>query len=189
MGSPTTDGLSEVAWGNWYAKHRFALCRRYLGILTGYRPSDAEAREAVSKAQAQLRHDLNEDATYWQGWWGRRDYTLNFLGDDVAGTSAWRAVVPQAVLVVLFLVLMGALVRETRPKPPPRVPQRVPAAVHANDEKVYHAPQPIQKVRARHRQPAARNLAPERSGRGRRHLHGLCRSVTLCPRPHASRPQ
>jgi hypothetical protein len=35
--------------------------------------------------------------------------------------------------------------------PPPRVPQRVPAAVHANDEKVYHAPKPIQKARARRR--------------------------------------
>ena len=41
--------------------------------------------------------------------------------------------------------LAGAVV------PPPRVPQRVPAAVHANDEKVYHAPKPIQKARARRR--------------------------------------
>jgi hypothetical protein len=127
-GSPTRDGLSDVAWGNWFAKHRFALCRRYLGILAGSRPSDAEAREVVSKAQAQLRQDLNEDAVYWQGWWGRHDYTLEFLGDDVAGTSAWRAVVPQVVLVVLFLTLMGALVREMRPKPPPRVPQRAHAS-------------------------------------------------------------
>ncbi len=124
MGSPTRDGLSEMAWGNWFFKHRFALCRRYLGILADSRPSDAEGREVVSRAQAQLRQDLNGDAVSWQGWWGRHDYNLEFLGDDVAGTSAWRAVVPQAVLVVLFLALMGALVREMRPGPPPRVPQR-----------------------------------------------------------------
>jgi hypothetical protein len=123
-GSPTPGGLSDVAWGNWFAKHRFALCRRYLGILAAYRPSDPQAREAVSHAQAQLRHSLNEDAACWQGWWGRHDYNLEFLGDDVAGQSAWRAVVPQALLVVLFLALMAALVHEMRPKPPPPVPPR-----------------------------------------------------------------
>jgi hypothetical protein len=126
-GSPTPDGLSDGAWENWFAKHRFALCRRYLGILAGYRPSDAQAQEAVSHAQAQLRQSLNEDAVNWQGWWGRHDDNLEFLGDDVAGGSAWRAVVPQALLVVLFLALMGALVRAMRPKPPPPVPQRAPA--------------------------------------------------------------
>jgi len=126
-GSPTRDGLSEVAWGNWFLKHRFALCRRYLGILAGYRPPDAEAREAVSRAQARLQQDVNEDAAGWRGWWTRHDYALNFLGDDVAGTSAWRAVVPQAVLMVLFLALMGTLVREMRPRPPRSVPQRARA--------------------------------------------------------------
>jgi len=129
-GSPTRDGLSDAAWGNWFAKHQFALCRRYIGILAGYRTPDAEAREAVSKAQAQLRQDLNEDAVYWQGWWGRHDDTLEFLGDDVAGTSAWRAVVPQALLMFLFLALMGALVRgmrQIRLRPPPRVPPRAHA--------------------------------------------------------------
>jgi hypothetical protein len=124
MGTPTRDGLSEAALGNWFAKHRFALWRRYLDILAAYRPADAGAREAVSHAQAQLRLQLNEDASCWQGWWKRHNDNLEFLGDDVAGPSAWRAVVPQALLVVLFLGLMGALVREMRPKPPPRVPQR-----------------------------------------------------------------
>jgi hypothetical protein len=127
MGSATEDGLSETAWGNWFAKHRFALCRHYLGILGGYRPSNAEAQEAVSGVQARLRQDLNEDATGWQGWWGRHNYTLEFLGDDVAGKSAWRAAAPQAVLAVLFLALMGALVGEMRRRPPRRVPQRAPA--------------------------------------------------------------
>jgi hypothetical protein len=126
-GSPTPGGLSDVAWGNWFAKHRFALCRRYLTILAAYRPSDPQAREAVSHAQAQLRQSLNEDAACWQGWWARHDYNLEFLGDDVAGQSAWRALVPQALLVILFLALMAALVRQMRPKPPPPVPPRAPA--------------------------------------------------------------
>ena len=127
MGSPTRDGLSEVAWENWFAKRRFAACRRYLGILADYRPSDDEGRATVSRAQAQLRQVLNQDFAYWHGWWGRHDYYLEFLGDDAAGASAWRAVVPQAVLAILFLALMGALVREMRPRPPRPVPQRAPA--------------------------------------------------------------
>jgi hypothetical protein len=124
MGSPTRDGLSETAWENWFFKHRFALCRRFLGMLSGYQPPDAAAREVASRAQAQLRQHLNEDAVYWRGWWERHDYTLEFLGDDVAGPSGEGAGVPQAVLVVLFLALMGTLVREMRPKPPRRVPPR-----------------------------------------------------------------
>ena len=39
-GSPTPDGLSDPAWGNWFLKHRFALCRRYLGILASIVPPD-----------------------------------------------------------------------------------------------------------------------------------------------------
>jgi hypothetical protein len=127
MGSPTRDGLSEPAWENWFFKHRFALCQRFLGMLAGYRPPDAADRQLASRAQAQLQRHLDEDAVYWHGWWGRHDYTLTFLGDDVAGLSGEGAVVPQALLVILFLALMGALVREMRPTPPRRIPQRAPA--------------------------------------------------------------
>jgi 4-amino-4-deoxy-L-arabinose transferase-like glycosyltransferase len=127
-GSPTRDGLSGVAWVNWFLKHRFALCRRYLDILAGQQPSDAEARELMSRAQARLRQDLKEGAVSWQGWWERHDYTLDFLGDDVADPSGGGAGVPQAVLVILFLALTGMLVREMRPRPPSRVPQRAARA-------------------------------------------------------------
>ena len=127
VGTPTRDGLSQVAGGNWFSKHQFAVYRRYLDILAAYQPADAETREVVARAQAQLRKNLDEDAVSWHGWWMRHDYTLDFLGDDVAGRSAWRAVVPQAVFLVLFLALVGALVREMRPKPPPPVPPRAPA--------------------------------------------------------------
>jgi hypothetical protein len=112
---------------NWFMKHRFALCRRSLSALAKYQPPDAATQQVVSHAQAQLRQHLNDDAVYWQGWWGRHDYTLAFLGDDVAGVSGEGGVVPQAVLVVLFLALMGALAREMRPRPPRRVPQRARA--------------------------------------------------------------
>ena len=108
-------------------KHRFALYRQYLDVLASQKPPDAETRELVSRAQAQLRQNMNEDAAGWRGWWRRHDYTLDFLGDDVAGPSGEGAGVPQAILVVLFLVLMGALVREMRPQPPRRVPRRAPA--------------------------------------------------------------
>jgi hypothetical protein len=127
MGSPTRDGLSESAWENWFFKHRFALCRGFLDRLAGYRPADPADREVASRAQAQLHRHLDEDAQYWQGWWGRRSYTLAFLGDAVAGPSGDGAVVPQAVLVILFLTLMGALLRQMRPRPPRRVPQRAPS--------------------------------------------------------------
>jgi len=124
MGSPTRDGLSESAWENWFFKHRFALCRRFLARLAGYRPTDAADRQVASRAQEQLERHLDEDTIYWQGWWGRHDYTLAFLGDDVAGLSGEGAVVPQTALVVLFLALMAALVHEMRPRPPRQIPQR-----------------------------------------------------------------
>jgi hypothetical protein len=116
-----------MAWQNWYSVHRFALSRQYLGSLAGYLPPDPADRQAASRAQAQLRRVLDEDARYWQGWWQRHDYTLAFLGDDVAGESGDGAVVPQFVLVILFLALMGALLREMRPAPPRPVPQRAPS--------------------------------------------------------------
>jgi hypothetical protein len=127
MGSSAGGGLSETAWANWYFKHRFALCRQVLTMVAGYPAPDAVAQQAASIAQAGLRRYQNEDAVYWQGWWGRHDYTLAFLGDDVAGPSGAGAVVPQAVLVLLFLALMGALVRAMRPTAPRRIPQRPPA--------------------------------------------------------------
>jgi hypothetical protein len=127
MASPTPDGLSESAWENWFFKHRFALCRRFLDRLAAFQPAADADREVASRAQAQLQRHLSEDATYWQGWWGRHDYTLAFLGDDVAGESGEGAVVPRAVLVILFLALMAALLREMRPAPPRRVPQRPPS--------------------------------------------------------------
>jgi hypothetical protein len=126
-GSPTSDGLSSDAWMNWCQKHQFALGRRFLGALNEYRPPDAAARDAASRVQGQLQQHLNEDAIYWQGWWKRHDDALNFLGDDVAGESGEGADLSQAVLVVLFLALMGALLREMRPTPPPRVPRSAPA--------------------------------------------------------------
>jgi hypothetical protein len=126
-GSPTPDGLSSDAWLNWCQKHQFALCRRFLGALTGYRPADAADREVASRVQAQLQRHMDEDAIYWRGWWKRHDYALNFLGDDIAGPSSEGSDLPQAVLVVLFLALMGALLRDMRPAPPRRVPQRAPS--------------------------------------------------------------
>jgi hypothetical protein len=126
MGSPTRDGLSEPAWHNWFVKHAWGLCRDSLSMLAERPVSKAADKEVASRVQAQLRGMLHEDALYWQGWWERHDYTLAFLGDDVAGASGEGASVPQAVLVVLFLVLMGALVREMRPRPPRRGPQRGP---------------------------------------------------------------
>jgi hypothetical protein len=131
MGSPTPDGLSESAWENWFFKHQFALCRRFLGRLPGYQPPDAADRQVLSRAQAQLQRHLDEDTLFWRGWWGRRDYSMAFLGDDVAGESGDGAVVPRAMLLILFLALMGASVREIlrqmRPTPPRRVPPRTRA--------------------------------------------------------------
>jgi hypothetical protein len=127
VGTPTRDGLSESAWENWFFKHRFALCRRFLDRIAGYQATDAADRETASRAQTQLQRHLNEDAPYWQGWWGRHNYALAFLGDDVAGVSGDGATAPQAVLVLLFLALMGALLRGLRPRAPRRVPPRARA--------------------------------------------------------------
>ena len=127
MGSHTREGLSNGAWGNWFFKHRFALYRQFLGALAQAPSPNATVREVASRARARLAQCVNDDEVCWQGWWRRHDYTLDFLGDDVAGESGEGAGVPQAILVVLFLVLMGALVREMRPRPPRRVPQRAPA--------------------------------------------------------------
>ena len=127
MGSRTRDGLSEGSWGNWFFKHRFGLYQQFLGALAQSPSPDATVREVASRAQARLAQYVNDDEVCWRGWWRRHDYTLDFLGDDVAGPSGEGAGVPQAILVVLFLVLMGALVREMRPQPPRRVPRRAPA--------------------------------------------------------------
>jgi len=126
-GSPTPDGLSETAWANWYFKHRFALCRQILATLPGYPAADTAAQQAASLARAGLRRYQNEDAVYWRGWWGRHDYALAYLGDDVAGESGEGAGVPQAALVILFLALTGALLREMLHRPPRRVPPRARA--------------------------------------------------------------
>jgi len=126
-GSPTPDGLSETAWANWYFKHRFALCRQLLDMVAAYPVANVAAQQAASLARAGLRRYQNEDAVYWQGWWGRHDYALAYLGDDVAGESGEGAGVPQAALVILFLALTGALLREMLHRPPRRVPQRARA--------------------------------------------------------------
>jgi hypothetical protein len=128
---PGRNPLSRIPWQNWLFKHQFEVCRQYLASLAAYQPPDAADRETVSRAQAQIHRQMNEDTQYWQGWWERHDYTLAFLGDDVAGPSGEGAVVPQAALAILFLALMGTLVRqmlrEMRPRPPRRVPQRAPS--------------------------------------------------------------
>ncbi len=43
MGAPTPSGLSESAWENWFFKHRFALCRRFLDRLAAYPPANGPA--------------------------------------------------------------------------------------------------------------------------------------------------
>jgi len=133
--------------------------RRFLDRLAAYPPANDAEREVASRAQAQLQRHLREDATYWQGWWQRHDYTLTFLGDDVAGESGDGAVVPQSVLVILFLALMGALLREMRrqmrPAPPRRLPQRPPPAVPADDARQVRRPFPMPA------EPSAPNVSAE----------------------------
>jgi len=75
--------LSDGAWGNWFFKHRFALDRQFLGLLADYRPSDAEAREAVSRAQAPAPPGSQRGRPGLAGLVMRHDYTL----DSSATTS------------------------------------------------------------------------------------------------------
>ena len=127
---PTRNPLSPMAWTNWHSKCRFALSRQALVSLANYRSPDAETERMASHTRSQLQRVQDEDAVYWQGWWGRHGSTLDFLGDDVAGESGGGAAVPQAVLVILFLALLGALVhkmpRQMRSTPPRPVPPRAP---------------------------------------------------------------
>ena len=126
-GPPSPDTLSVSAWENWYSKHEYALCRQFLDMMAATHPQDSAGQRIVSLAQERLPRDLSEDAVFWQGWWGRHDNTLDYLGDDVAGPSGEGGGVPQAILIVLFLALMGTLVREMRPRPPRRILRRPPA--------------------------------------------------------------
>jgi hypothetical protein len=127
---PTRNPLSPTAWTNWYAKCHFALSRQALVSLASYRSPDAETERMASHTRSQLQRVQDEDAVSWQGWWGRHGSTLDFLGDDVAGESGEGAAVPQAVLVILFLALLGALLhkmrRQMRPTSPRPVPLRAP---------------------------------------------------------------
>jgi hypothetical protein len=128
-GSKRPEGLSVTAWENWFDKHRYELYRRVLGSLETYHPADAVGQQNAARVRAQVQQDLQQDSVLWLGWWQRHDYTMDFLGDDVAGPDGSGGAIPQALFVLMFVGLTAALIREIavpRPRLKP-VPVRTAA--------------------------------------------------------------
>ena len=102
---PTSNSLSDVAWANWFLKHKYALSVEKFDELSKLRPVDA----AVGRRQMQA--SVDEDNLYWRGWYARNDGSIGFLGDHTAAESGWATTVLTSMLVIIALLMLGFLFR------------------------------------------------------------------------------
>jgi hypothetical protein len=123
IGNPVPRQLSEIAWVNWYQKHRFRLCADWLAMLDQYQAAGGAPDRLLSLSRANLREELRADSVYFGGWYARHGNSLDYLGDRVASLPLGGAPV-LTLLMLLFLALMGTVLRRglaspARPAPPP----------------------------------------------------------------------
>jgi hypothetical protein len=103
VGDPGPHSLSVTAGRNWFRKHQYELCKQWLAQLAPYLEKDAAAQPLARD----LRSQLAEDRTAWDGWYSRHNGSVQFLGDHLASSPA-RSGVMAGVLLVFF----GALLRK-----------------------------------------------------------------------------
>lgn len=96
---------SRSAWNNWFVKHRLAAYHWWFRDLSQRYGNDPAFQRMLPGYKRTMDQSAANDATAWQGWFGRHGGEVEFLGDHVAG----GAVAFQVVLVVLFAGLAGAV--------------------------------------------------------------------------------
>jgi 4-amino-4-deoxy-L-arabinose transferase-like glycosyltransferase len=104
LGAPNGDSLTLVAWDNWMQKHKVALCREWLAQLEQQRGDSPKFADALAQIRARIRSMSDEDASVWQGWYGRHEGSISFFGDMFG-----RAWVPAGLLLGLWIGLLWIL--------------------------------------------------------------------------------
>jgi hypothetical protein len=112
---PGPDTLSEVAWQNWFEKHRWALCSRWLKELPERHGTDPTFQIIWPVREAEVMDLRKQDELQWGGWYSRHDGELTYLGDHVAGQVGMR--VPAAVLLALLTALLALFIKRTPTTP------------------------------------------------------------------------
>jgi hypothetical protein len=110
-----------TAWINWFLKHKYQILQRYETILAPYEPTDPEERRTVHRLRSKLDRDSAEDATLFQGWWGRHHFELTYLGDEIALIPGRFSVVLESLLCLLGVGLASALLLGLRRRNRPTV--------------------------------------------------------------------
>jgi 4-amino-4-deoxy-L-arabinose transferase-like glycosyltransferase len=108
---PGPDTLSDVAWQNWFDKHRSALCDEWLTELPARHKADANFQLIWSVRQREILDLKKEDDAQWGGWYARHNGEMTFWGDHIAGRFGER--VPIALLIALLTGLIAVYIMQT----------------------------------------------------------------------------
>ena len=81
----------------------------------------------LSLSRANLREELSADAVYFGNWYARHGNTLDYLGDRVASLPLGGAPA-MTLLILLFLALMGTVLRRELSAPAPPAPRPAKAS-------------------------------------------------------------
>jgi 4-amino-4-deoxy-L-arabinose transferase-like glycosyltransferase len=109
-GAPGADTLSLPVWQNWFSKHQYALAQEWLDELDRDRGGGRMSVRAMAVARSSLQHLIGLDRIEWQGWYSRHGGSMTFLGDAFG-----EGLVPCALLLALWLALLGMLWRHLPP--------------------------------------------------------------------------
>jgi hypothetical protein len=105
--APGPSALSRSAWRNWYGKHMFAINSKWLEQLGKRYGNDPSIQGILSQMADRVASVRSDDATMWQGWFGRHGGEAVFLGDHLPG---WGA---NAATAMLAMMVLGLAVRVT----------------------------------------------------------------------------
>jgi hypothetical protein len=108
---PGPDSLSQVAWQNWFEKHRWALCDRWMRDLPQRHGRDAAFQIVWPVSEAEIVTLKKQDELQWGGWYSRHEGEITYLGDHVIGRLGER--VPALVLLALFAGLIATFIKQT----------------------------------------------------------------------------
>jgi hypothetical protein len=114
--------LSSTAWNNWYRKHIFELMNRWLRELPRQNAGNPDFQREWPEVAAKLDSTRQQDGPYWQGWFARNGGVAQYLGDRVAGPDGTGTNVATGALLLLFVGLMAALLRQAASGPEVRAP-------------------------------------------------------------------
>jgi hypothetical protein len=113
IAAPGAEGLSDLAWYNWYRKHQYALDQSWFREVDRRSGKDPTLQNILPRMSDLLKRDRSEDASLWQGWYGRHGGEMEFLGDHAAGSSGARTTVATALLSMLFLGMAATVFQRT----------------------------------------------------------------------------